>query len=99
MRSLVTLVPAGSNGPVAVFLFGPAAPGGGAHNGILAAGTFEAGDFVGPLAGMTMGDLLAGMAAGNAVEVLHTLRPSVVVMAGANEFPSMKGSSRRGTSS
>ena len=78
--------PAGSNGPVVVFLFGPAAPGGGAHNGILATGTFEAADFVGPFVGMTMGDLLAEMAAGNAYVNLHTNDGMAGVNTGPGDF-------------
>jgi hypothetical protein len=41
----------GANGPVSVFLFGPAPAGGGRLDGVIASGTITAANFVGPLAG------------------------------------------------
>ena len=64
--------PAGENGPVVAFLFGPVAPGGGASNGVIATGSIGAGDLLGPLAGGSLDDLLAEMAAGNAYVNVHT---------------------------
>ena len=82
----IHLGPAGSNGPVVVFLFGPATPGSGSHNGILAEGSFTAADFVGSLTGMTMGDLLAEMSAGNAYVNLHTNDGMAGVNTGPGDF-------------
>jgi hypothetical protein len=62
----------GVNGPVSVFLFGPAPAGGGRHDGVLSTGTFTAANFVGPLAGMTMDDLIDAILAGNAYVNVHT---------------------------
>ena len=58
-------------GPVGVGLFG-GPTGGGRHDGVLATGSFTAADFVGPLAGMTMADLVAHITAGNAYVNVHT---------------------------
>jgi hypothetical protein len=68
---------AGTNGPVAVFLFGPAAPGGGRLDGVIAEGTITAADFTGPIVGASMDDLIAEMLAGNSYVNVHTnlLRP------------------------
>lgn len=63
---------AGVNGPVVLFLFGPAAPGGGRHDGVLATGTATASNLVGPLAGHPLSDLIAAMNAGNAYVNVHT---------------------------
>jgi hypothetical protein len=58
-------------GPVGVGLFG-GPTGGGRHDGVLATGSFTAADFVGPLAGKTMADLVAEINAGNAYVNVHT---------------------------
>jgi hypothetical protein len=58
-------------GPVAVPLF-DAPAGGGRHDGVLATGSFTAADFVGPLAGKTMADLVAEITAENAYVNVHT---------------------------
>lgn len=64
--------PPGCTCPVGVGLFPGAAPGGGRHNGVLATGSFTAANFVGPLAGDTMADLVAEINAGNAYVNVHT---------------------------
>jgi len=63
---------AGENGPPVVFLFGPAAPGGGPSNGVLSSGTIEASDLIGPLAGEPLSVLLDAMAAGGTYVNVHT---------------------------
>ena len=67
--------PATCNCPVGVWLYpdGPPAqlvPG--RSDGVLAAGTFTAADFVGPLAGRSMADLIALMESGGAYVNVHT---------------------------
>jgi hypothetical protein len=62
----------GVNGPVVAFLFGPAAPGGGRVNGILATGTITAADLVGPLAGQPLSALVDQIRAGNTYANVHT---------------------------
>ena len=68
--------PAHDNGPVVVFLFGLAPPT--ANNGILSQGTFDAGDFtpVGTRPAcsdiVTIDDLVAAMATGEAYVNVHT---------------------------
>jgi len=54
------------------FLYGPAAPGGGRSDGVLAEGTITAANLVGPLAGHPLSDLIAAMEAGNAYVNVHT---------------------------
>jgi hypothetical protein len=71
----IHLGPAGVNGPVVVWLYpeGPPAqliPG--RFSGVLATGTITADDLVGPLAGMSLSDLLAAMQAGNTYVNVHT---------------------------
>ena len=68
----IHLGPPGVNGPVVVFLFGPAAPGGGAQNGVLSTGSFTAANFIGPLAGHPMSDLIAAIEDNNAYVNVHT---------------------------
>ncbi|MGH3361208.1 MAG: CHRD domain-containing protein [Nocardioides sp.] len=60
------------NGPVVAFLYGDVAPGGGAEHGVLATGTITAGDLVGPLAGMSLDELVAEIEAGNTYVNVHT---------------------------
>jgi CHRD domain len=62
----------GVNGPVVAFLFGPAAPGGGRTDGVLATGTITAADLVGPLAGQPFSALVDAMRAGNTYVNVHT---------------------------
>lgn len=64
--------PLGCICPVGVGLFPGAAPGGGRQNGVLSTGSFTAANFVGPLAGDTMADLVAEINAGNAYVNVHT---------------------------
>lgn len=81
------LAPAGSNGPVVAFLFGPVTPGGGRRNGVLATGTIDASDLVGPLAGHPIADLVAEMRAGNIYLNVHTDDGVAPANTGAGDFP------------
>lgn len=62
----------GVNGPVVVFLFGPAPAGEGRTDGVLARGTFTAANLVGPLAGQSLSVLIEAMATGGAYVNVHT---------------------------
>jgi CHRD domain len=64
--------PPGVNGPVVAFLFGPAPPGGGTANGVLAEGTITAANLVGPLADQPFSDLIDALNSGNAYVNVHT---------------------------
>jgi hypothetical protein len=64
--------PAGSNGPIVVFLFGNAPPGGGLVNGVLAEGSFTAADFIDVLTGHPMSDLLAMLQTDSGYVNVHT---------------------------
>lgn len=67
--------PAGTNGPIVVWLYPSAPPPrliAGRSNGILAEGTVTDADLTGPLAGMTMADLVHAMKSGNAYVNVHT---------------------------
>ncbi|MGH2456690.1 MAG: CHRD domain-containing protein [Candidatus Limnocylindria bacterium] len=77
----------GTNGPVTVFLFGNAPAGGGRHDGILATGTFTQADFIGPLAGMDMDDLVAAINAGGAYVNVHTNDGDATPNEGPGDFP------------
>jgi CHRD domain len=68
----IHLAPAGVNGPVVAFLFGPAAPGGGRFSGVLARGTITEDDLIGPLAGQDLAALVDAMLAGNTYVNVHT---------------------------
>lgn len=87
VASHIHLAPAGTNGPVAVFLFGPAAPGGGRVDGVLAQGSFTAANLIGPLAGQSMDDLVAEMVAGNAYVNVHTNDGVAPGNTGPGDFP------------
>jgi CHRD domain len=68
----IHFAPAGVNGPVVAFLFGPAAAGGGRFSGVLAQGTITADDLIGPLAGQPLTALVDAMLAGNTYVNAHT---------------------------
>ncbi len=83
----IHVAPAGVNGPVVLFLFGPAAPGGGPSNGVLAEGTVTAANLVGPLAGQPLSALLDAMSAGNAYVNVHTNDGVGATNTGPGDFP------------
>lgn len=62
----------GVNGPVVAFLFGFVDEGV-TTNGVLATGTITSDDLVGPLAGMSLADLVAELDSGGAYVNVHTL--------------------------
>jgi hypothetical protein len=68
------LGPAGANGPLVVKLFpvGGAAPKKGPFSGVLAQGTFDASDLIGPLTGADLEELLEQVRAGSAYINVHT---------------------------
>jgi hypothetical protein len=71
----IHVAPAGVNGPVVVWLYPegpPPQPIPGRFDGVLAEGTFTADDLVGPLAGMTLDDLIELMVSGNTYVNVHT---------------------------
>ena len=68
----IHLAPAGQNGSVVAFLFGFVA-GGVTVNGTLAEGTLTAGNLIGPLAGLSLDDLVKEMASGDAYVNVHTV--------------------------
>jgi hypothetical protein len=68
----IHVAPAGVNGPVVAFLYGPAAAGGGRSSGVLAQGTITAGDLIGPLAGQDFSALVDAIRAGNAYVNVHS---------------------------
>jgi hypothetical protein len=73
----IHMAPFGVNGPIVEWLYpstavAPGPVGQGRHDGVLAEGTFTAANFVGPLAGHPMSDLLAAFAAGTAYVNVHT---------------------------
>jgi len=76
----------GVNGPVVVGLFSGAA-GGGRTDGPIAEGVFTAADLTGPLAGLTLSDLLDEMEAGNAYVNVHTNDGIAPTNTGPGDFP------------
>lgn len=78
---------AGVNGPVVQFLFGSVPAGGGRQDGVLAAGTIDGSGLVGPLVGMTLGDLIAAMDAGNTYVNVHTNDGVAPTNTGPGDFP------------
>lgn len=72
IQAHIHIGPAGANGPVVVFLFGPV-PGGVDSEGRLSSGTFTAANLVGPLSGHPMSDLITAIESGNAYVNVHTV--------------------------
>ena len=67
----IHLAPEGSNGPVVAFLFG-FVPEGSSESGSLAQGIITAADLIGPLAGLTIDDLVDEILNGNTYVNVHT---------------------------
>ena len=88
--------PEGENGPVALLLY-EATSGGGRASGVIAKGTATAADLVGPLAGLTLADLVSAIEAGNAYVNVHTNDGVDPVDQGPGDFPGgeIRGQIRR----
>jgi hypothetical protein len=72
LQAHIHLGPAGENGPVVAFLFGPVPAPGVVNNGRLSSGTIEANDLIGPLAGQPLSELVEAIEAGNTYVNVHT---------------------------
>jgi hypothetical protein len=83
----IHVAPAGVNGPIVVFLFGPVAPGGGRVDGVLAPGTFTAANLIGPLTGHPLSDLIAALSTGGAYANVHTNDGVAPTNTGPGDFP------------
>ena len=79
--------PAGVNGPIGVFLFGPVAPAGGRTDGVLAEGTITAGNFIGPFAGKSVEEVAALLDSGGAYVNVHTNDGVAPIDTGPGDFP------------
>jgi len=87
VQSHIHIAPEGVNGPIVVFLFGLVAPGGGRTDGVLATGSVTAANFIGPLAGHPMADLIAALRSGGAYVNVHTNDGVDGVNTGPGDFP------------
>jgi hypothetical protein len=83
----IHLGPAGSNGPIVAFLFGPVPQGGGTFNGMLSEGTITAANLIGPLAGQPLSALIDAMNAGNTYTNVHTNDGVNPPNTGPGDFP------------
>jgi hypothetical protein len=75
----IHLAPADTTGPIVVWLYPDAPPAqliDGRFDGVLAEGTITAENLMGPLAGMSLSDLVAQMEAGNTYVNVHTTQHS-----------------------
>ena len=75
LQAHIHLAAAGANGPIVAWLYPPAPPAQlipDAFNGTLGEGTLTAANLMGPLAGMTIQDLLDAMRAGDTYVNVHT---------------------------
>jgi hypothetical protein len=84
--------PAGTNGPVVVWLYPSTTPaagptGGGRVDGVLSEGSISAANLVGPLAGQPLSALLADLRAGNAYVNVHTNDGIAPTNTGPGDFP------------
>ena len=87
IASHIHVAPAGVNGPVVLFLYGPAAPGGGRTNGVLSLGSATAANLVGPLVGQPLSALVDAMMNGNAYVNVHTSDGVDPANTGPGDFP------------
>lgn len=87
VASHIHIGPAGVNGPVVLFLYGPVPAGGGTLNGVIAEGTATGANLVGPLAGQPLSALIAHMTAGNAYVNVHTNDGVAPANTGPGDFP------------
>jgi len=75
------------NGPVVAFLYGNAPAGGGRHNGVLSQGVITSADLIGPMAGMSLSDLISEIEASNAYVNVHTNDGVAPTNTGPGDFP------------
>jgi hypothetical protein len=92
MRRHIHTAPAGSNGPIVVWLYpstavAPGPLGQGRIDGVIAQGTFTAANLVGPLAGHPLSDLLAVIRSGGAYVNAHTNDGVAPGNSGPGDFP------------
>jgi hypothetical protein len=88
----IHMAPPGVNGPIVVWLYPstavmPGPLGSGRHDGILAQGTITASNFIGPLAGHPMSDLVDALNTGNAYVNVHTNDGVDGTNTGPGDFP------------
>jgi len=82
----------GTNGPIVVWLYPSTTPapgplGSGRHDGVLAEGTITAANFVGPLAGHPLSDLVDALDSGHAYVNVHTNDGVDGINTGPGDFP------------
>jgi hypothetical protein len=87
VASHIHLGPVGVNGGIVVFLYGPAAPGGGPAHGMLAKGTITAANLIGALLHQPLSALIANIEAGNAYANVHTNDGVGATNTGPGDFP------------
>ena len=87
VASHIHVGPAGVNGPVVAFLFGPAAPGDGRLQGVIGQGTITAANLMGPLAGQPLRALVEEFEAGNTSVTVHPNDGVPPTDTGAGDFP------------
>ncbi|WP_400994185.1 CHRD domain-containing protein [Agromyces sp. GXQ0307] len=68
----IHIAPAGTNGPVVAFLYGPVAAAGGQTSGVIATGTITAANLTGPLTGQPLSALVELLDSGDAYVNVHT---------------------------
>jgi len=87
VASHIHIGPAGQNGPIVVFLYGNAPPGGGPLNGVIAEGSFTAAKFINTLLNHPMSDLIAALQSGHAYVNVHTNDGIAPANSGPGDFP------------
>jgi CHRD domain len=89
----IHMAPRGAAGPIVVWLYPSTTPnvtaplGGGRINGLIAEGSIDAGDLVGPLAGHPLSDLVDLMRSGGVYTNVHTNDGDLVLNEGPGDFP------------
>jgi hypothetical protein len=89
----IHMAPRGVAGPIVVWLYPSTTPnvtaplGGGRIDGVIAEGSFGAGDLVGPLAGHPLSDLVDLMRSGGVYTNVHTNDGDLVLNEGPGDFP------------
>jgi hypothetical protein len=84
--------PAGTNGPIVVWLYPSTAPepgatGGGRIAGVISEGTITAANLTGPLTGQALAVLVADLSSGNAYVNVHTNDGIAPTNTGPGDFP------------